>query len=84
MGKSDDNNPQWNSQINNVCRKLNMKLNLLKRPSPFLTMDIQKLFYNSFILSQFDSGYVVWANGTNSYLNKLYKIQKRTARLILL
>ena len=35
MGISIDNNLQWNSQINNVCRKLNMKVNLLKRLSPF-------------------------------------------------
>ena len=35
MGISIDNYLQWNSQINNVCGKLNMKVNLLKRPSPF-------------------------------------------------
>jgi len=61
-----------------------MKVNLLKRLSPFLTMDMQKLFYNSYILSQFDYCCVVWANGTKSCLKKLYKIQKRAARLILM
>ena len=54
MGISIENNLQWNSQINNVCRKLNMKVNLFKRFSPFLTMDMKKPFYYSYILSQFD------------------------------
>ena len=53
MGVGIDNNLQWNSQIKNVCRKRNMKVNLLKRLSPFVTKDMQQLFYNLYILSQF-------------------------------
>jgi len=79
-----DNNLKWLSQINHVSKKLNMKVNLLKRLAPFLTMEMKKLFYNAYILSHFDYCCVVWANGTKSYLNKLYAIQKRTARLVLM
>jgi len=35
MGISIDNNLQWNSQINNACRKFNIKVNLLKTTFTF-------------------------------------------------
>ena len=50
MGVKIDNNLKWLSQINHVSKKLNMKVNLLKRLSPFLTMEMKKLFYNPYIL----------------------------------
>ena len=84
MGVKIDNNLKWLSQINHVSKKLNVKVNLLKRLSPFFTIEMKKFFYNAYILPHFDYCCVVWANGTKSYLNKLYDIQKKTARLVLI
>jgi len=61
-----------------------MKIILLKRLPPFLTMEMKNHFYNAYILPHFDYYCVVWTNGTKSYLNKLFAIQKRTARLVLM
>ena len=83
LGVMVQENLKWNAHINHVCKKLNMKLNLLKRISPFLTHDMKKLFYNSYILSQFDYCCILWAKGSSSSLMKLCKVQKRVARLIL-
>ena len=47
-------------------------------------MHMKKTFLQFIYLSQFDYCCVVWANFTKSYLKKLYKIQKRTAKLILM
>jgi len=74
MGVKIDFNLKWLSQINHVSKKINMKVNLLKRHSPFLTMEMKKLFSNTYIFAHFDYCCVVWANGTKSYLNKLFAI----------
>ena len=60
-----------------------MKLNLMKRLTPFLTTNMKKLYYNSYVLTQFDYCCTVWAKGTKSCLNKVFKIQKRAARILL-
>ena len=59
-----------------------MKYVLLKRLMPYLTFEM-KLFYNSYMLSQIDYCCVVWANGSSSSINKVVKMQKKSARTIL-
>ena len=49
-----DNTLSWNYQIETVCSKLNSKLALLRRISYFLTDEMKQLFYNAYIMSQFD------------------------------
>ena len=83
LGVYVDHNLKWNKQYNYVCKKLNMKINLLKRLTPYLTIEMKMIFYNSYILSQFDYCCTVWANGNKTCSSKLNKIQKRAARIIL-
>ena len=41
------------------------------------------LFYNSYIIPVFDYCCTVWAKNNNRYVNKVYMLQKRTAKIIL-
>jgi len=84
MGIHVENCLQWNVHIRDVCNKLAIKINLLKRLTPFLNTDMKNLFYNAYIIPQFDYCCIVWANGTKSSLNKVFSLQKRAARTILM
>ena len=84
MGIYVENCLQWNVNIQDVCNKLSIKINLLKRLTPFLNTDMKNLFYNAYIIPQFDYCCIVWANGTKSSLNKVFSLQKRAARTILM
>ena len=74
---------RWHTQIDYVCRKLNNKIALLKNIIYYLTDDMKLMYYNAYILPIFDYACTVWGQQNNSYVNKLAKIQKRIARIIL-
>jgi hypothetical protein len=42
-----------------------------------------KLYYNSYILSVIDYYCTVWGNASCTHIDKLYKLQKRAARIFL-
>ena len=44
---------------------------------------VQKLFYQSYILPLIDYGSVIWGSTSSSNLERLLKLQKRAARIIL-
>ena len=69
--------------MNKVCSKVNSKLSLLKRISYFLTLDMKRLFYNSYIMSSFDYCCPVWAKHKQIHTRKLFTLQKRVGKLIL-
>jgi hypothetical protein len=83
LGVYIDNCLNWSTHINQTCKKLASKLCLLKRISFFLTMEMKQLFYSAYIASTFEYGCIVWSNGNRHDLNRIYKIQKRAARIIL-
>jgi hypothetical protein len=83
LGVFINNDLTWNTHILHVCSKLNSKLALLKRVSSFLTLDMKKLFYNAYIMPQFDYCSTIWVKEKGKEINKLLKIQKRAARIIL-
>ena len=78
-----DENLKWNIQVQNVCKLIQNKKALLKRISYFLTAEMKELFYNSYILSCFDYGCIVWSNCSKTDFEKLNKLQKRAAKIIL-
>jgi len=49
----------------------------------YLSDEMKLLFYNAYVLSLFDYGYVVWGIQTTYYVNKAFNIKKRGARIIL-
>jgi hypothetical protein len=85
LGVLIDNTLSWKNQISKVCSKLNSKIALLKRILFYLSDDMKKMYYNAYILPCFDYCCTVWGKGISSKsdVNKILKIQKRAARIIL-
>ena len=78
-----DNTLNWRLQIDTICKKVNQQIALLKRINYFLTYDMKMMFYNAYILPIFDYCCPVWGKDNKHYINKIYKLQKRTAKIIL-
>jgi len=83
LGVTVDKHLTWQLHINNVCRKLNSKLALLKRIKPYLNYETMKLFFNSYILPHMDYCCAIWCSATRSNLKKVISIQKRAAKIIM-
>ena len=85
LGVYIDKTLSWQMQITSVCRKINIKIALLKRIIYFLTDEMKRMFYNAYIVPCFDYCCSIWGKGTHSKgdVNKILKLQKRAARIIL-
>ena len=76
-------NLNWENQIDQVCSKISSKIYLLSKIKKYLNLESRQLFYSGYILPLIDYCCVVWGNCSNEELNRILKLQKRTARLIL-
>ena len=56
---------------------------LLWRIKHYLTFDTRKLFYYSYILPVFDYCLLIWGQCNKTLLDRLYRLQKRVARMVL-
>jgi len=65
-----DNHLNWHAQIDYVCKKLKMKIVLLKNITYFITDEMKKLFYNAYILLVFDFGCTIWGKDNKAYIKK--------------
>jgi hypothetical protein len=83
LGLHIDNCLSWKTHIDKICSKLASKISLLKRIQIFLTPEMKQLFYNANIAPTFDYGCIIWSRCNKSNLNRITKLQKRTARIIL-
>ena len=83
LGVHFDKNLTWNIHIDKLCQQVNIKINLLKRMSHFLTLDMKKLFYTGYISSIIDYACIVWGIGNKTNSNRIIKLQKRAARIVL-
>ena len=83
LGLSIGNNLNWHDQINIVCNKISSLIGLLWRIHHTLDYKSKILFYNSFILPRIDYCLCIWGSCSAGNLEKIYKLQKRVARIIL-
>ena len=83
LGIKIDSNLNWKNQIDQVCSKISSKIYLLSKIKKYLNLESRQLFYSGYILPLIDYCCVVWGNCSNEGLNRILKLQKRTARLIL-
>ena len=83
VGESIDNNLLWNDHIDKLCKTLSSKIALLSRIKKYLPMETRNLYYKSYILPTMDYCSNVWGNCAKSELDRIYKLQKRAARVIL-
>lgn len=83
LGVIIDDQLRWQEHNDAQCKKISKNIALLRRAKNFVTQDALLTMYNSLVLPHFTYCSTVWNNGNNvSQVNKLYKLQKRAARVI--
>ena len=83
LGIHIDDKLSWSFHIDNLCSTISSKISLLKQLSKYVSNDVQKKFYQGYILPLIDYGSVVWGTTSSSNIERISKLQKRAARIIL-
>ena len=83
LGVKIDKHLNWNNRIDYVITKLNSRVNLFKRARKYLNLSLRNLLYNALIKSIFEYCCSVWGNTKIDNLQRLLRIKKRCARVIL-
>ena len=83
LGLYIDENLNWSAHIDCLCSNISSKISLLRQLSEYVSTDVQKLFFQSYIMPLIDYGSIVWGSTSSSNLERLLKLQKRAARIIL-
>ena len=83
LGKQTDDKLSWSSHIDHLCSSISSKISLLRQLSKYVSTDVQNYFYQGYILPLIDCRSVVWKNTSSSHLDRISKLQKRAAPIIL-
>ena len=75
LGVNLDNNLKWSFHVNNIYKKLTNKLLLLRRIKPYITLEMRKLYYNSYIFPIIDYGIILWQYAPKRKFIKIANIQ---------
>ena len=78
-----DNTLSWSVHIDNLCSSLSSKISLLRQLAYYVSVDVLKKFYKGYILPLIDYGSITWSRTTGANLERILKLQKRAARIIL-
>ena len=77
-----DESIDWENHINDVIKKANCRISVLRSARPYLPLEVLETLYRSLIERHFRYGDIVWGNCGETFLNKLQTIQNRAARII--
>lgn len=83
LGMHIDDKLTWTTHIDHLCSAISSKLSLLRQLSTYVSSNTQKKFYHAYILPLIDYGSVTWGNTSLSNIERICKLQKRAARIIL-
>ena len=83
LGVVIDPNLSWDLHIDYLIKKLNSRICLLKRAKAYLTIDCRTMLFNALIKPILEYCCTVWGNCCVENLQRLLRVQKRCARLIL-
>lgn len=73
----------FNEHIDNLCKKLTQRIAVLKKIRRYLPLDQRIIYYNAMIKQTMIYGSSEWVSTSVDNLNKVFRLQKRTARVIL-
>ena len=73
---------KWKEHNNAQCKTLSKSIALLKRAKCFVTYEVLIKMYNSLVLPHFTYCSNVWNDGSCAHKAKLYRMQKRAARIV--
>ena len=83
LGIQIDNSLSWDDQVKKVKKTAGYKIHILRKIRKYLPLDTRKLFFNYYIKPHLNYCSSLWGQTTQENLNKINKIQKQAARLIL-
>jgi hypothetical protein len=62
--------------------KISKDINLLRKAKDFVGLDMLQIMYNALVMPHFNYCSTVWQNNNQThFIDKLYKLQKRAARI---
>ena len=73
----------WAAHIDYLCSSISTKISPLRQLEEYVPTDVQKRFYQGYILSLIDYGSIIWGTTSNANIKRLSRLQKRAARIIL-
>ena len=83
LGVYIDINLSWSVHIDHLCSVISSKISLLKQLATYVPAEVQKQFYQGYILPIIDYGSNTWGTTSSANIERLTKLQKRAARSIL-
>lgn len=83
LGIHIDDKLTWSTHTDHLCSAISSKISLLRQLSSYVSIDVQKKFYQGYILPLIDYGSVVWGTTSATNIDRITKLQKRAARIIL-
>lgn len=83
LGLPIDETLNWSTHIDQLCAAVASKISLLRKLSVCVPIHAHKLFYQGYILPLLDYGSVTWGSTSAANIERLSKLQKRAARIIL-
>ena len=73
----------WHEHIDYIATRINSRLGLLCRVRKYLSVDISNQIFSTLIQPLFEYCNVIWSNANNTKLERLIKLQKKGARILL-
>ena len=83
LGVYIDETLTWNPQIDHLCSTISSKISQLRQLATYVPTQAQKLYYQGYILPLLDYGSITWGATSDANIERLEKLQKRAARIIL-
>ena len=83
LGLDIDNNLCFNEHIDKICKKLSKRIRILRKVRSYLPLKQRVLYHNAIIHPMFNYVNVIWTACNKDSLNRVLKLQKRAARVIL-
>ena len=83
LGVDIDSQMNYESHIDELCKKLSKRIGLLKHINPFLKQRQRETYYNDVIKPTLLYGSMIWDSCNVELLQSILKLQKRAPRIIL-
>ena len=77
-----DEQLKWDKHNDKQCKIISNNITLLKRARSFVSRDSLLKMYNALVWPHFNYCSTIWNDGCCSTIDKLFKLQKRAARVI--
>ena len=83
LGLEIDNMLSFNLHVEMICKRLSSRIAVLRKIRVFLPLSQRLLYYNAIIHPVLSYVNVIWSSCDKDILNRVLKLQKRAARVIL-